>query len=1770
MKYPIEKYPDQLSNNDLDHCAILILDDNGVIKNWNKGAENIEGYTPEEIIGRKFSILFTEEDRCNRIPEKLMEDAIEYGKVCQSGWRVRKNGTVFLADVLFTALFDNNNNIIGFTEIIHDNTEVRNHIDFEQSNLDALINNISDALWSADREYRLITANNAFNKLMVTLSGKAISRGGRLLDLNFSTGQISRFKEYYDRAFGGESFTVTEITSGPAENISEISFSPIHNGGEIAGVACVASDITEKRKRELKQQQVDRRFRALIENNKDGIAILTPDGKPIYISPSIEKILGYTNEELMQTDLFRIMNPDFIPAEIEEMKRCIANPGIPMEGQVVQMRHKFGSWRWMKGVKTNLLQDEGIKGIVLNFRDITDIYLAEEELKNSEARLIQAQEIAKLGTCDINFSTGIAYWSDEHCRIFGLGPGNNIQSYTLWMSFIHPEDFSRVLMTIDKSVSAGKNFELDYRIIRNDKSMRYIHSVCHSDLDDAGKQSGLYIVITDVTEVKEAQQKLIYANRLLSFKNEINKIIGYKIDEQTLLKKACELAVNFGKFDVAWINMPDTINKKINFIASYNTSDFETAFFKNFVHYDETGPTGTALRTGRPHVVNNFAFWSHHGARKIYAIEKGYNSAISLPVKRSGEIIYTLNLFSKQSDIFNREEVFLLEEAANDISFALDFINSESKRIEIEINLLNSENKFRSLIENSSDGVAIFSAKGELTYIAPTVEAILGYTDAEMILMNLESITHPDALVSRIDFMEKVLANPGIPMKGFTKQMRHKNGQWLWIESTMTNMLENPAIGAIVDNFRDVTERKQAEEQIIHANRLYTFISELNHTIVYSEDENTLFKEACRIAVELGQFKVAWIGMVYATENKFDIAEHFGMTEEIAAKFRNVTYHEDGPVGIAIATGNHCVCDFETQPGLVDWRLFACEQNWRSYIVIPVRQNGRIIATFNLCAEQANYFNEEITSLLNVAADDISFAIGVFEKNRQRQLFERELSHSEQRLKQAQEIAHFGNWELDLRTMLLNWSEEICRIYGISPDDNIHSFEEWLTFIHPDDLDRVKMIAEHGIVNLVEKDFFYRIRRKDGGVRHIFTIARFEYSEPGVAKLVYGASHDVTELKESEEKLRYSEKGLKEAQELAHVGSWEVNLETFIIRMSEEACKIYGLDLEASSFQFSQLLNYIHPDDLEFVLQSINEAKLAPNGFSDFSHRILRNDGSVRCVHILAHYEMDITGKPVNLIGTLQDVTEMWLAEEKLKASEHRFRSLTENNAGGVGIIDAEGKVTYVTPSITKILGYTAEEFIGIDFFSLMHPDDNITAVESIEKAFTNPGISFQCETTRMRHKDGSWRWIDAIVTNMLHDPAVNGIVNNFRDITEKKEADDKLVYANRLYAFISEVNHAIIHCSNEQDLFRQVCRIANEIGLFRMAWVGLIDELTDLVVPAACAGEGCGYIENLEICTDKNVPAGNGPIGIAIRENRIVYSNNISMDAQMAPWRDNALKHGFNSTVALPLNKGGNVLGIVSLYSGGINVFDKDEIRLLKDVANDLSFALDIMENEILRTRLSKKLKQNELLLLRAQEVANFGSFEADFATRTGIWSEQFCNIYGIAPANNLQNYDNWLSFIHPEDKERVEEIIQESNSSGKNINFHYRIIRSDGSVRHIYSYRQIEFNSQGQPSGAFVVAHDITDEIAQIARLELQDKQLTEIAWLQSHIVRAPLANILGLCQLVDHDTLDPDTSELFSFIYESSGKLDQVIREIVDKTRQHYQGNNGINPGLEETIN
>tara|TARA_R110001599_G_scaffold81639_2_gene220276 strand:- start:4155 stop:5264 length:1110 start_codon:yes stop_codon:yes gene_type:complete len=133
----------------------------------------------------------------------------------------------------------------------------------------------------------------------------------------------------------------------------------------------------------------------------------------------------------------------------------------------------------------------------------------------------------------------------------------------------------------------------------------------------------------------------------------------------------------------------------------------------------------------------------------------------------------------------------------------------------------------------------------------------------------------------------------------------------------------------------------------------------------------------------------------------------------------------------------------------------------------------------------------------------------------------------------------------------------------------------------------------------------------------------------------------------------------------------------------------------------------------------------------------------------------------------------------QLKQNEKRFESLVENGADSVIIISPEAKTIYASSSIKNILGYTPEEVLNLDIWSLVHPDDQARAGKAITDCMLNPGIPIQGHISRIRHKDGSWRWIEPVITNLIHDPAINGIVDNIRDITDRVKAEEELKITN-------------------------------------------------------------------------------------------------------------------------------------------------------------------------------------------------------------------------------------------------------------------------------------------------------------------------------------------------------------------------------------------------------
>lgn len=152
----------------------------------------------------------------------------------------------------------------------------------------------------------------------------------------------------------------------------------------------------------------------------------------------------------------------------------------------------------------------------------------------------------------------------------------------------------------------------------------------------------------------------------------------------------------------------------------------------------------------------------------------------------------------------------------------------------------------------------------------------------------------------------------------------------------------------------------------------------------------------------------------------------------------------------------------------------------------------------------------------------------------------------------------------------------------------------------------------------------------------------------------------------------------------------------------------------------------------------------------------------------------DETRRAEMILLAMEDVTERRRAEAALRAGERRFRSLIENSSDAIALFDAAGAISYASPSTSRVLGYEPDEMLRFNAFDLIHPDDRGLTAECLAAVVRQPRASAGVEA-RVRHKDGSWRWLEGAFTNLLGEPSVAAIVNNYRDITARRELDAEL-----------------------------------------------------------------------------------------------------------------------------------------------------------------------------------------------------------------------------------------------------------------------------------------------------------------------------------------------------------------------------------------------------------
>ncbi|HVZ25085.1 MAG TPA: PAS domain S-box protein [Sediminibacterium sp.] len=229
---------------------------------------------------------------------------------------------------------------------------------------------------------------------------------------------------------------------------------------------------------------------------------------------------------------------------------------------------------------------------------------------------------------------------------------------------------------------------------------------------------------------------------------------------------------------------------------------------------------------------------------------------------------------------------------------------------------------------------------------------------------------------------------------------------------------------------------------------------------------------------------------------------------------------------------------------------------------------------------------------------------------------------------------------------------------------------------------------------------------------------------------------------------------------------------------------------------------HVHPDDWQQMTAARATIFNDPEqNYWEGRYRFLRPDGSYAFVSDRGYIIRDSNGKAIRMIGASNDISQRIQAEKELVSSEKRFRSLVEKGSEIIVLHDRNGIIQYISPSSLTILGFHPEERVQHSGYENVHPEDIPVLRGRLEKLMAIPGAVSRAQW-RHRHRDGSWRWMDGVATNLLEDPAVQAVVHNFRDITEQKEAEERLLAEKEsLDSFINSLP-GIFYCFDKNGRF--------------------------------------------------------------------------------------------------------------------------------------------------------------------------------------------------------------------------------------------------------------------------------------------------------------------------------------------------------------------------------
>jgi PAS domain S-box-containing protein len=646
---------------------------------------------------------------------------------------------------------------------------------------------------------------------------------------------------------------------------------------------------------------------------------------------------------------------------------------------------------------------------------------------------------------------------------------------------------------------------------------------------------------------------------------------------------------------------------------------------------------------------------------------------------------------------------------------------------------------------------------------------------------------------------------------------------------------------------------------------------------------------------------------------------------------------------------------------------------------------------------------------------------------------------------------------------VLRVNKEFTRIFGYTAEE---AAGQWLPDLIVPEESRAESVEYRDRLISGKRVELEVTRQRKGGVRFDVSVVAKKFSLGVDQKAFYLIYRDITERKKAERQLTRSEGYLAEAQRLSHTGSFGWSIPSGELFWSEETFQIFQYD-QTTKPTVELFLQRVYPEDAALVKQTIERASQDGKDF-EHEYRLLMPDGSIKYVHGEAHASRDKSGG-IEFVGAVSDVTPTKRAEEALRKSEERWRSVFENSAVGVALTDMNGRFLATNHVYQRMVGYTEEELRALQFLDITHEDYRDANWALIGELVEGKRRQFQIEK-KYRRKDGSSIWVSNNVSLVPGTERVPRFIMALsEDIAQRKRAEEKLRHSE---ADLLEAQRISQTGSWKHDVLSGTVTVSPEV--FRIFGVKPDEDAS-----------------TSEFWLSRNHPEDQKRIQELFERSEIEKIDYEADYRIVLP--DGAIKH---------------------LHAIGHPILNESG-----DLAEFIGTVMDITELK----KAESELRRSEGYLAEAQKLTHTGSWAVQIPQMEHVyWSEEMYRIFDFNPDFPPPSYLEVIRRLHPEDTPDYRPAVALAIRDRTDFETDFRLLLRNGATKYIHVVGHPVVNALGDVIELVGTAMDVTEQREARAALERAFEQITK-----SEAERRQIINAISQLIMV----LNPDGTPLYA---------------------------------------